>query len=60
MIFAHLGRLGFQDGASPGFTGCVELQILFFFICCYFIGSIWLLGSIIYFYNNSKIFIIHN
>jgi len=53
-------QLGFQDGASPGFTGIVELHnIIFFYLVVISVGVFWLLGSIIYFYNNSKSLIIH-
>jgi len=53
-------QLGFQDGASPGFTGIVELHnTIFFYLVVISVGVFWLLGSIIYFYNNSKSLIIH-
>jgi cytochrome c oxidase subunit 2 len=53
-------QLGFQDGASPAFTGIVELHdTIFFYLVVISIGVFWLLSSIIFFYNNRKSPIIH-
>nr|YP_010555487.1 cytochrome c oxidase subunit 2 [Ramaria rubella]UYR22238.1 cytochrome c oxidase subunit 2 [Ramaria rubella] len=53
-------QLGFQDGASPGFTGIIELHdTIFFYLVVISIGVFWVLSSIIYFYNSNKSLIIH-
>jgi len=53
-------ELGFQDGASPGFTGIVDLHnTIFFYLVIISIGVFWILGSIIYFYKNTSSLIIH-
>jgi|SRR3979490_3388488 len=53
-------ELGFQDGASPGFTGIVDLHnTIFFYLVIISIGVFWILGSIIYFYKNTSSLIVH-
>jgi len=53
-------QLGFQDGASPGFSGIVELHdTIFFYLVVISIGVFWVLGSIIYFYNSTNSLIVH-
>jgi cytochrome c oxidase subunit 2 len=53
-------QLGFQDGASPGLTGIVELHdTIFFYLVVISVGVFWILGSIIYFYKSSKSPIVH-
>ena len=53
-------QLGFQDSAAPGFTGIIELHnTIFFYLVVICVSVFWLLGSIIYYYNNSKNPIIH-
>ena len=53
-------ELGFQDGASPGFTGIVDLHnTIFFYLVVISIGVFWVLGSILYFYRNTNSLIIH-
>ena len=53
-------QLGFQDSAAPGFTGIVELHnTIFFYLVVICVSVFWLLGSIIYYYNNTKNPIIH-
>ena len=48
-------QLGFQDSAAPGFTGIVELHnTIFFYLVVICVSVFWLLGSIIYYYNNTK------
>lgn len=52
--------LGFQDGASPGFSGIVDLHnTIFFYLVVISISVFWLLGSIIYFYNGKVTHIVH-
>ena len=44
-------QLGFQDSASPSFTGIVELHnTIFFFLVVIAVGIFWVLGSTIYYY----------
>ena len=53
-------QLGFQDGASPGFTGIVELHNnIFFYLVVICILVFWMLGSTIYNYNSEKTRISH-
>lgn len=53
-------QLGFQDSGSPGFTGIVELHdTILFYLIIILVGVFWLLGTIIYFYNNKNSTIIH-
>lgn len=53
-------QLGFQDSASPGFSGIVDLHnTIFFYLVIISISVFWLLGSIIYFYNGSVTHIVH-
>lgn len=53
-------ELGFQDDASPGFTGIVDLHnTIFFYLVIISIGVFWVLGSIIYFYKSSNSLIVH-
>ena len=53
-------QLGFQDSASPGFTGIVELHNnIFFYLVVISILVFWMLGSTIYNYNSNKTKISH-
>ena len=53
-------QLGFQDSASPGFSGIVDLHnAIFFYLVIISISVFWLLGSIIYFYNGRVTHIVH-
>jgi LAGLIDADG DNA endonuclease family/Cytochrome C oxidase subunit II, transmembrane domain len=53
-------ELGFQDDASPGFTGIVDLHnTIFFYLVIISIGVFWVLGSIIYYYKSSNSLIVH-
>nr|QKS32151.1 cytochrome c oxidase subunit 2 [Sphaerobolus stellatus] len=57
---AHPWQIGFQDGASPGFSGIVELHnTIFFYLVLIAIGVFWLLGVVIYIYNGDKSKITH-
>jgi group I intron endonuclease len=57
---AHPWQIGFQDGASPGFSGIIELHdTIFFYLVVIAIGVCWLLGSVIYSYGGEKNKIIH-
>jgi len=51
-------QIGFQDTASPAFTGIIDLHnSIFFYLIVICVGVFWALGSIGYFYsyNNSPI-----
>ena len=53
-------QLGFQDTAAPGFTGIIELHnTIFFYLVIICVSVFWLLGSIIYYYNNKNNPIVH-
>ena len=53
-------QLGFQDSASPSFTGIVELHnTIFFFLVVIAVGIFWVLGSTIYYYSYKNSPIVH-
>jgi cytochrome c oxidase subunit 2 len=53
-------QIGFQDSATPGFTGVVELHnTVFFFLIVISVGVFWVLGSVIYNYNHKNSPIVH-
>jgi len=57
---AHPWQIGFQDGASPGFSGIVDLHdTIFFYLVLIAIGVFWILGSVMYTFNESKSQIVH-
>jgi len=46
---AHPWQIGFQDSASPGFSGIVQLHNeIFFYLVLVAVGVFWILGSVIY------------
>lgn len=48
-------QYGFQDSATPGFTGIVELHdTIFFYLIIISVGVFWVLGNIIYTFNSSR------
>ena len=53
-------QIGFQDSAAPGFTGIVELHnTIFFYLIVICVSVFWLIGSIMYHYNQTKNPIVH-
>lgn len=45
-------QLGFQDGASPGFSGIVDLHdSIFFYLILISVGVFWILGSVLITFN---------
>ena len=53
-------QLGFQDSAAPGFTGIIELHnTIFFYLVVIIVSVFWLLGSIMYNYNQNNNPIVH-
>lgn len=53
-------QIGFQDSATPGFTGIVELHnTIFFYLIVICVGVFWVLGSSIYYFNIKNSPIIH-
>ena len=53
-------QLGFQDSASPSFTGIVELHnTIFFFLVVIAVGIFWVLGSTMYYYSSKNSPIVH-
>jgi cytochrome c oxidase subunit 2 len=53
-------QIGFQDSASPGFSGIIELHNnVFFFLIIICVGVFWILGSIIFEYSYKKSPIVH-
>ena len=52
--------MGFQDSASPGFTGIIELHdTIFFYLVLISVGVFWVLTSIIYNYKSKNTPIVH-
>lgn len=48
-------QIGFQDSATPGFSGIVELHnTLFFYLIIVVVGVFWVLASIAYYFNSNK------
>jgi cytochrome c oxidase subunit 2 len=48
-------QLGFQDSASPAFSGIVDLHnSIFFYLVVICVGVFWALGSIMYYYSYNK------
>jgi len=57
---AHPWQIGFQDGASPGFSGIVDLHnTIFFYLVLIAVGVFWLLGATIYAYSGDRSKIVH-
>ena len=57
---AYPWQIGFQESASPGFSGIIELHdTIFFYLVVIAIGVFWLLGSVIYSYRENKSKIVH-
>jgi cytochrome c oxidase subunit 2 len=53
-------QLGFQDSATPGFTGLVTLHnTIGFYLIVISFGVFWVLGSLMYYYNTNKSPIAH-
>nr|YP_009142669.1 cytochrome c oxidase subunit 2 [Ganoderma applanatum]AKH60746.1 cytochrome c oxidase subunit 2 [Ganoderma applanatum] len=53
-------QLGFQDSAAPGFTGIVELHnTIFFYLVVICVSVFWVIGSIMYYFNNNNSPIVH-
>jgi cytochrome c oxidase subunit 2 len=49
-------QIGFQDPASPGFTGIIDLHnSVFFFLILILLGVVWILGVIIALFKNNLI-----
>ena len=48
-------QIGFQDSASPGMTGIIELHNdIFFFLVLILLSVFWILSVVIFYYNNSN------
>jgi cytochrome c oxidase subunit 2 len=53
-------QFGFQDSATPGFTGLVTLHnTIGFYLIVISFGVFWVLGSTVYNYNSNKSSIVH-
>lgn len=49
-------QIGFQDPASPGFTGIVDLHNnVSFFLILILLGVVWILGVVIVLFKNNLI-----
>jgi len=53
-------QIGFQDSATPGFTGIIDLHnAIFFYLIIICVGVFWVLINIMYVFNSSKSSLIH-
>ena len=53
-------QIGFQDSASPAFTGIVELHnTIFFYLIVICVGVFYILGSVMYYFNSNNSPIVH-
>jgi len=53
-------QYGFQDSATPGFTGITDLHdTIFFYLIIICIGVFWVLLNVMYIFNSSKSSLIH-
>lgn len=53
-------QYGFQDSATPGFSGIIELHdTIFFYLIVICVGVFWVLGNIIYTFNSSRSSLVH-
>ena len=53
-------QIAFQDSATPGFTGIIELHnTIFFYLVIICVSVFWLLSSIMYNYNSKNNPIVH-
>jgi group II intron reverse transcriptase/maturase len=53
-------QYGFQDPATPGFTGIIDLHnTIFFYLIIICVGVFWVLINIIYVFNSSKSSLVH-
>ena len=53
-------QIGFQDSASPAFTGIVELHnTIFFYLIVICVGVFYVLGSVMYYFNSNNSPIVH-
>lgn len=53
-------QLGFQDSATPGFSGIIELHdTIFFYLIVISVGVFWVLGNLMYTFNSSRSSLVH-
>jgi len=53
-------QLGFQDSATPGFTGITDLHDnIFFYLIIISVGVFWVLANVMYIFNSSKSSLVH-
>ena len=53
-------QLGFQDPATPGFTGIIELHdTIFFYLIIICVGVFWVLGNVIFHFNSNNSTLVH-
>ena len=53
-------KIGFQESASPAFSGIIELHnIIFFYLVVIFVSVFWVLLSITYYYDSRKNHIVY-
>ena len=53
-------KIGFQDSVSPGFSGINDLHdTIFFYLIVIGILVFWMLGSIVFYFNNNRSQITH-
>lgn len=53
-------QTGFQDPATPGFTGIIELHdTIFFYLIIICVGVFWVFGNVIVNFNSNKSSLVH-
>jgi cytochrome c oxidase subunit 2 len=53
-------QYGFQDSATPGFSGIIELHdTIFFYLIIICVGVFWVLGNLMYTFNSSRSSLVH-
>lgn len=53
-------QTGFQDPATPGFTGIIELHdTIFFYLIIICVGVFWVLGNVIFHFNSTNSSLVH-
>lgn len=53
-------QTGFQDPATPGFTGIIELHdTIFFYLIIICVGVFWVFGNVIFHFNSTNSSLVH-
>lgn len=56
----EIWQTGFQDSATPGFSGIIELHdTIFFYLIIISVGVFWVFGNVMYNFSSSKTSLVH-